>query len=150
MSLAIVTVADSISKLSVSGVTIKDLDDIPTTVRNRDCPILYPRPDGFISGLAVERMSMASGASAQLNVTYTLNYRFLFAKIGTERGLFAVVPTMVAKVALIMDRMLVSDSITGLIDLQVFDIGEFGPVSDPMGNMFHGCDFSFECLEFVN
>ena len=150
MSLQIVAVADSISKLTVTGVTLKDLNEIPTSVSARDCPILYPRPDGFISGFDPERMSMGSGSGAQLNVTYSLNYRFLFAKIGTERGLFALYPTFIAKIVLIADRMLVSDSITGLVDLQMIDIGEVGPVSDPMGNMFHGCDISFEVLEFVN
>ena len=150
MSLAIVTVADSISKLSVSGVTLKDLDKIPTTVRSRDCPIFYPRPDGFLSGVVPEKASMGSGSGAQWDIQYTLNYRFLYAPIGSERGLFAVVPTMVAKIALLIDAILANDVITGAIDLQIFDIGEFGPVSDPMGNMFHGCDFSLEILEHIN
>lgn len=150
MSLAIVTVADSISKLSVSGVTLKDLDGIPTRVRKRDCPIFYPKPDGFISGFTPERVSMGSGSTAQLNVNYNLNYRFLFTPIGSERGLFALYPTMVAKVVLILEAVLANDIITGLVDFQVIDVGEFGPVEDPMGNFFHGCDFSLEILEFVN
>ena len=47
-----------------------------------------------------------------------------------------------------IDKMLVSDAVTGSVDLQVEDISAFGPVSDPSGKMFHGCDISFRILEF--
>ena len=52
------------------------------------------------------------------------------------------------KVMDFVDKMLVSDTITGAVDLTVEDISTFGPVSDPSGKMFHGCDIAFRILEF--
>lgn len=150
MTLAVSTVADSISKLSVTGVTIKDLNEIPTEVLKRDCPTVYPKPDGFLSNFEPESVSMSSGTSVQLNVTYTLTYRFLHSPLGSDRGLFGVYQDMVNKTTAFLDKIIISDTITGLVDLQIADVSEFGPVSDPAGNMFHGCDISLDVLEFVN
>ena len=148
MTLSIVTVADSISKLSVTGVTIKDLDEIPERAVGFDCPMVYPSPDGFVSNFEVERMAMASGASNVWNITYNLNYRFLHSELGEGLGLFDIYDDMVDKVMDFVDKMLVSDAVTGCVDLTVEDISSFGPVSDPSGSMFHGCDISFAVLEF--
>jgi len=145
-----VTIADSISKLSITGINIRDLDKIPAVVRNRDCPILYPRPDGFISGFEPDRITTGDGSSAKMDVRYTLTYTFLESPIGSDRGLFGVYPSFVANVAKILDAILLNDKITGAVDIRAVDVGAFGPVADPAGNAFHGCDIAIEILEFVN
>ena len=53
-----VTIANSIAALSVTGVTIKDLDEIPDSAFSGACPIVYPRPDGFVSNFELERMAV--------------------------------------------------------------------------------------------
>ena len=148
MTISVVTIADSISKLSVTGVTIKDLNEIPESADPADCPMVYPNPEGFLSNFELERMSMSSGASNDWDVRYSLTYRFLHSEIGGGLGLFDVYDDMVDKVMDFVDKMLVSDSVTGSVDLEVEDITQFGPVSDPSGNMFHGCDIVFRILEF--
>lgn len=148
MTLSVVTVADSISKLTVTGVTIKDLNEIPESASGMDCPMVYPNPDGFMSNFDVERMAMASGTSNVWNVSYTLTYRFLHSEVGLGLGLFDVYDDMVDKVMDFVDKMLVSDAVTGAVDLEVQDISTFGPVSDPSGTMFHGCDIMLRILEF--
>ena len=50
MALQIVIVADSISKLSVSGVTLKDIDEIITEGTKRNIPAIFPRPSRNGSG----------------------------------------------------------------------------------------------------
>jgi len=148
MTLSVVTIADSISKLSVTGVTIKDINEIPDSVNDGDCPMVIPKPDGFLSDFELERMAMASGTANVWNVEYTLTYRFLHSEIGLGLGILDAYPGMVDKVCDFIDRMLISDTITGAVDLTVEDISTFGPVADPSGKMFHGCDIAFRILEF--
>ena len=150
MSLQIVTVADSISKLSVTGVTIKDLDGIPEEVSVRDCPVLFPNPDGFITNARVIRRSAGSATDASKDVYYTLNYIFLYSPVGQGRGLFQVFPQLVTKAAAIMDTIISNDTITGLVDITPRINGEIGVVEDTAGSKFFGCMFAFDVVEFVN
>jgi len=147
MTLSIITIAGSISALAVTGVDIKDIDEIPDSVDTNDCPMVFPNPDGFVSNFEVERMAMSAGTSNVWDIYYTLTYRFLHSEIGMGLGLFDVYEDMVDKVMDFVDKMLVSDSVTGAVDLTVDDITTFGPVSDPSGKMFHGCDIAFRILE---
>lgn len=148
MTLSIVTVADSISKLTVTGVTIRDINEIPESANAIDCPMVYPNPDGFVSNLNVERMAMASGTANVWDISYNLTYRFLHSEVGLGLGLFDVYDDMVDKVMDFADKILVSDAVTGAEDLALEDITTFGPVSDPSGKMFHGCDIILKILEF--
>jgi hypothetical protein len=148
MTISIVTIADSISKLSVTGVTIKDLDQIPDSVNNGDCPMVIPNPDGFMSSPELERAAMSSGTSSVWDIRYTITYRFLHSEIGLGMGLLDKYHLMVDKVMDFVDKILISDSVTGLVDLELEDISSFGPVSDPSGKMFHGCDIMLRVLEF--
>ena len=150
MALAIATIADSIAAVSVSGVTIKDLNEIPEAVTLRDCPVLFPRPDGFVTDLAVKRDSFGTGAVAKMTVTYILTYTFCHAPIGSGRGLFDVYDNMIANAFAIIDAIITNDTVTGLVDLQVDDALNFGPVEDPSGNVFHGCEIQLYVMEFVN
>ena len=149
VSLAIVTVVDSIADLSVTGADILDLDEIPENVDGRK-PVIFPKPDGFITALEVERMSQGSLGTALHDVVYTLNYRLCYGKVGEDRGLFKLYPDMVAIAVLFMNAILNNDVVTGLVDLSLAEAINFGPVSDPSGAMFHGCDFALQVLEFQN
>ena len=152
MALQIVTVADSISKLLVTGVELKDIDKIVTEGHKRNIPMIIPRPDGFISGFLYERESFGPGSTAAINISYTLTYRLLHSKIGTGRsGVIDKYSDMVAKVGLFLDAIIANDTITGAVDIQPFGISEFGPVSDPAGSaVFLGCDIGINVMEFVN
>ena len=150
MALQFATVANSIAAVSVSGVTIKDIDEIIEFVSARDCPLVQPVPNGFVSGLNVERDSQGLGSVAMKTVMYTLTYRLMYAPIGTGRGLFDVYDDMVAKAGLFLDALISNDALTGTIDITPTGALNFGPVLDPAGNSFHGCDFQLKVMEFVN
>ncbi len=150
MAIQIVTIANSIAAISVSGVTIKDIDEIPEEVTSRDCPILIPRPDGYVSGFTYDPVTQGGGATALADVNYNLRYSFLYAPLGDGRDLMDNYSGMVTKVGLIIDALIISDAITGVIDLQLTDVSDFGPVADPTGNMFHGCTLTVSVLEFIN
>jgi hypothetical protein len=148
MTLSVVTIADSISKLSVTGVKIKDINEIPENANEFDCPMVIPKPDGFVSNFEVERAAVSQGTSAVWNVRYNLTYRLLHSELGSGLGLFDVYDDMVAIVMAFVDKILISDAVTGAVDVEVEDISSFGPVSDPAGTMFHGCDIVLRILEF--
>jgi len=150
MALAFATITDSIAGISVSGVTIKDIDEIPESVLPRDCPIMYPEPDGFISGLTYTRDSTGGGSTALATVTYNMTYAFLYTSVGAGRGLFDIYDDMLTKVGLIIDAIIISDGITGVVDLTIGDAIQFGAVPDPAGNMFIGTRLVFGITEFVN
>lgn len=149
MGLDISTVADSIASLSVTGVDIKDLDEMKDEVYNRDCPLVMPAPN-YITNLRPERDSLGSGSGTQWNVRYTLNYRFFHSRAGTERGLAGVYKDLTDKVVAFVDSIFANDNITGAIDIQNSQISIFGVVDGPSGNQFYGCDISLDVLEFIN
>lgn len=148
MALAAVTIADSIAGLSVSGVTIKDLDQIPQEVQARDCPILFPDPSRYVSDLSVGVDSFGSG-SAKKTVKYMLNYVFLYSETGVGRGLADNAAGVVTKVMLILDAFLANDALTGSIDITPLTTTA-GVVNDPSGKPFYGALLSFAVTEFVN
>ncbi len=60
ITVSFVTVADSISKLSIDGVPIRDIDKIPASKVGLLCPLMYPRPDNFITGVTFERVTLGA------------------------------------------------------------------------------------------
>lgn len=148
MALALTTITNSIAALSVSGVTIKDVDEIPNEVLDRECPMVIPKPDGFVSNFKPERVTLGSGSGAKWNVNYNLTYRLLYAKVGTGRGLFDLYSGFAVKAMLFVDAVMDNDALTGTVDITLDNISDFGPVVDPAGITFHGCDFTFSVLEF--
>jgi hypothetical protein len=148
MAISAATVANSIAGLSVSGVAIKDVDELQDEFESRDCPVIFPVPENFLSAFDVERMAMSSGTANVWNVSYTMTYRLLYDEVGMGRGMFDVYDGMIDKAMLFVDKILVSDSLTGAVDIELEDVFNIGPVSDPSGKVFHGCDISLRILEF--
>ena len=94
MTLAIKAVTDFIAGLTVRGAEIRDIDNIPEALSAR-MPVIFPRPDGFVSNFAMVRDSYGGGGTAQMTVTYQLTYRLCYAPISVDRGLFAIYEGMV-------------------------------------------------------
>jgi len=150
MALNVVQIAREISALAVDGVHIADLSQIPDNALVRDLPLIYPKPDGYISDLNV-RIDSFGSAQAKKTVFYTLNYRYLHSPVGAGRGLFDVYEDLVAKAALFLDAIIANDALAGQIDLQAVEIPNFSAgVADPSGNQFHGADLALTVMEFVN
>ena len=148
MALSITTVTNSIAALSVSGVTIKDIDEIPTRVDAYDCPILYPEPVDFVTNLTVTAAAFGTGGSGPFDVEYDLNYTFCYAQVGEGTELLSHYSGFVAKVCLILDKIIVSDNIAGCVELTWNGTTSFVSVLDPAGNIFHGCQLVFHVKEF--
>ena len=140
------TVSASIAALSISGVTIKDVDEIPDSAAML-CPLIVPRPNDFITNIQAVRQSFGGGGTARIDFTYTLNYAFLFCEAGSGQGAFAPYDGLLTKLVTILETMLTNDDISGAVDMTLESIGEIGVISDPSNNSFWGVHFSIRCLE---
>lgn len=149
MAMEITTIADSISALSVSGVKICDLDEIPDAVDFRQ-PTIFPLAYNFVTDLALTRDSYGGGSTAKMTIEYNLNYRLCFAPVEEGRGLFGVYKNMVTAAYRFLDAVIAIDTLEGLEDIYPADTVAFGYVQDMAGNPFHGCDFVIHILEFIN
>lgn len=149
MTLNIATIVSSIAALDISGVKIRDTDHIPPQVTDRDCPILFPEPAGFVTDFTVTRDTMGAPSVAKKTATYVLHYTFLFMPVGAGRELERY-GDMVDTAFAILDAVILEEDLTGALEFDPQDALEFGPVPDPAGNLFLGCRFAFLVTEFIN
>jgi hypothetical protein len=150
MTLAISTITNSIAALVVTGLTIKNMDEIPTTLTGRDCPVLIPDMNNFISGFEVNPDSFGSASVRKWTTKYTLNYLLIYAQAGIGR--VTVVENyagMVQMAYAFFDTILSTDTISGSVDHLVGSIKSF-QVIDWGGVSFHTCNVSLDIMEFVN
>ena len=144
---AISTVADSIAGLTISGVTIKDIDQIPDSA-SMLCPLLIPQPANFVTDISVSFETFGSNGGAKINTNYTLNYVFLFCEVGSGLGAFAAFSGLMTKLSAILVAINSNDTITGAVDMKINSIGNIGVITDPAGNEFWGLEFSLRVLEY--
>jgi len=149
MALRVATISNSIAALSVSGLVLKDIDEIPAEVGDRT-PILIPMPD-YMTDFEMVRDSFGSGDTAKMTVQYTLNYRLCYIRAGAGRAnVLEYFDNMVSMCAAIMDAVLAIGVFTGAEDIVPVGIVNMGIVNDPADQPYYGCDLSFRVLEFVN
>jgi hypothetical protein len=148
MALAIATVANSIAALSVSGVTIKDVDEIPSEVDTRSSMII-PLPN-YATDWTFSRDSFGAGSALQ-TVSYTLNYRLCYKLAGTGRVVtIEHYDGIIDKAALFLDAVMAIDTLTGAVDIVPYGITNMGIVNDPAEIEWLGCDLAVRVTEFVN
>ena len=149
-SLYLASITNAIASISITGVTVKDKDEVVanwTPVPN----VLYPNPNGWVSDISLDYVANLRGATAPLNVSYLLNYRFL----GTQSGDLAIFPValsnLVDKVILIVNAIVATHApYSGKVDMELAGISSPGPLPDPAGNTYFGCDLSFRVTEMQN
>lgn len=149
MALSLTTITNSISRLSVPGLTILDVDEIPAVVDMRTS-CMMPLPD-FLTDFEMTRDSYGGGSTADMTVGYTLHYRLFYRPVGTGRIVtIEAAAGLLEMVGKILDAVLAIDTIDGVEDITPQDVTNMGIVNDPSDNQWHGCDFSFRVMEFVN
>lgn len=140
------TVMTSIANLTITGVNVKDITTLP---ENPDLklPVLFPNPDDPVSDIEPEFVTFGSNGSAKIDMKYTLNYLYLHTKLGSGGGLAAVLPGLLTNIALIMEKILASDTLSGAVDLKLAALPAIRVIEGPNGSQYHGCSFSFRVLE---
>ena len=147
MTLAITTITNSIAALTITGVTIKDIDEIPQGVMDRDCPMLVPNPDNFINSFAAVADSLDK---TKWTVTYTLNYLLLYAMVGSGRTTtMEKFSGMVSKAFAFIDAVAAASVLTGSVDWSPGVVDNFDIVTIGQ-NSFHSCRVTLEITELVN
>lgn len=151
VSLYLQSITNAIAAISVSGVTVKDSDEIIASWVGTP-NILYPNPndDGFITNFRIQYDSIMQGADAPMTIGYTLNYRFLGTQIGDLATFPAEYANIVAKVAVIVNALIaVPAPYSGRVELRIGGVA-VGAKADPVGNMYHGADFALNITEMQN
>jgi len=142
-SVDLMTVTNSIAALSISGVTVKDADEIPSAI-GAAVAILAPRPDNFVTNFAVNHAELSK---QNLDVTYTLNYNYYHCAVGGV--MFADYAAMLGKLVLIVKAFSDNAVLTGAIDNGSPKINRIGPIQDPAGNTYHGAEISIDITQFL-
>ena len=150
MTLSFTTISNTIAALSIAGLTIKDIDEVPA--KGDRVPILFAL-DNFITNFVLVDKVLGVPSTRSMTVTYTMNYRLLFAKVGEGRtNILEAYNGLSAMVGLILDAILAMDTTTGVEDLVPGTpaITNLGQVLAQDALIYYGCDFHFDCTEFVN
>jgi len=147
MTLAITTVTDSIAALTVTGLTIKDVDQIPQGLLGRECPVLIPNPDNFVTGFKVEPDTLDK---TKWTVTYTLNYLLIYAAVGSGRTTtMEKFSGMVSMGFAFIDAVAAALTLSGSVDWEPGTVDNFDIVTIGENN-FHSCHVSIGITEFIN
>jgi hypothetical protein len=142
------TVAASIAGLTMTGIKVMGLNSVPDNALML-CPIFYPLPNGFITGLRPVIETFGSFGSEQMTLNYDLTFRYLHSQIaGGLPGLF-VYSSMITNIKAIAKVILTNDTLAGAENVRLKTITNIGPVADPAGNKFHGCDFIISVEEYT-
>ena len=149
ISSLLANIADSISSISISGVTVKDMDQVVANWQSTP-NVLYPNPDGYMTGFGLDYKSFTRGASSQVDIKYTLNYRFLGTQVGNLGNMPVAYAAMISKVVLIINAMITTTApYDGKVDLVLGSV-TFGMREDPAGNQYHGADIALNITEMQN
>ncbi|MFA6204343.1 MAG: hypothetical protein WC710_14290 [Gallionella sp.] len=152
MTFKLATVTNSIAALSVTGLTIKDVDEIPARVYGRECPILYPEPLEFVTAFEAEKMTFSRGVTVKWRMRYNLTYTLMYAAIGSGRGLEKFAET-IAMACLFFDVLMESHPITGAALVVPVSIGVPGIMYDvtgpgaPNAETFYGTRLTIQVQE---
>jgi len=149
MTLYLSSIADSISQISISGVTVKDKDQIVGDWQSTQF-VLYPNPDAWITGFSIQYDAMLQGASAPATISYTLNYRFLSVQVGDISTFPVSYSGLVDKVAAIINAIIATPApYSGRVEMMIGEVS-VGPKTDPVGNNYFGADFALRITEMQN
>lgn len=144
----LVTIANSISAITITGVTVKTLAKIPVD-GIAECPFFAPRPDNFITGISLTRESFGGSGAEKMNLVYTMHWQYYHAPIGTLLS-FQDYADMLENIEVILETLANNDAPSGAIDMLIQDIPTIAQVADAAGNYYHGAVISLKITEFIN
>lgn len=140
-------VATAIHGLSIPGIQIMDLGNVAPSYKVTG-PILTPRPDGYISNFRLGDRTFGTAGSELWTVMYDLTYRYMHCPIG-QRLDFGILSALITNLAAISAAIMNNDTLNGAADVTLGTISRIGPVTDPAGNQYHGCDFVIHITQYT-
>lgn len=139
------------TQMSVTGLTICDIGDIPTTDQAKRQPILYPEPARTLVNVSAEDDSYGAAANRRMTATYTLVYTLLYREAGLGRDISDNIPGLVSLIADIFDAFLALDTlgIDAVVDWRLTSSAS-GYIQDAAGVLFHGATLQIVVCELIN
>lgn len=139
MALATRAIYTELSQLSITGVQLRDLDNLPQEVAVRECPILFPDPDKAVGQSRTSRLTFGGSFGADWEDRAALRLRYLHAAVGGGRGLKDWYPSFLLNFDAIKTAILEGAYTTsGAIALSI-DTTDFGPIVGPNNKKYYGC-----------
>jgi len=140
------TVTNSIAALNISGVTVKDVDEVTDTTKMSPAT-LAPRPEDFVTGISLVPAELSQQDN---DLTYTLHYRYYHCQIVRGLGgMLASYSGLITKAAAILLAFSNDATLTGATNNTAPQIENIGPVNDPAGNVYLGFEISIQILQFL-
>ena len=147
---SIATTATEIAALTISRsgktLAIQDTSAVRDAIY-RTYPLMFPDPQGFVTGFTAERMALGPAAGTRILYTYQLNYLVIVFPVGAERNLGDVLPELVGWAAEISGEIAAKDDGFTVDDIQPAP-ADFVTVTDAANNVFHGFKIGFLCEEY--
>ena len=128
--------------------TIKNTSAMPVSVNQQACPMLTPHPTDFISNVVVTRDTYGADAALK-SIEYDLKYRLFFAPILQGTTMLAKYDDLVDAAVAILLYFTTNTNLSGTVDFLPRPIVSFGAVADGAGTQFHGCDFIFHVMQYL-
>lgn len=148
MALDIDKVTAGIAALNVTGITIKDMSEIPAAIAERDLPMLVPDLANYVSDFRAEWIA-GDGTGASWDVRYTLNYMLVSSQAGATRA--TVHERFAAMMAQAMDvvEAVMLASVDWAVEVSPRAVTRAGTATWGKAT-FDVVNISLDVLEFVN
>jgi hypothetical protein len=142
------TIIADLGAISVANVTVCTLQTLPVSP-DLSLSYLIPSPSdpAFMTGFRTDNVSFGQ-KTAQLDAYYRLNYKLLYAPIGSARGLNDILPGMMDVAITLFAAILELDALTGAVSWDA-SIGENVVVVDPAGVQWHAVGIGVDIHEFI-
>jgi hypothetical protein len=144
------SITNAIAALSISGVTIKDVDEVAAAWTSTP-KVLYPNLfEDFVTGHRVEYPTFVQDGTGPVNIFYNLNYRYLSTQVGD----LATAP--VQGYGLLTQTIAIADALVSVRApydgrvLMTYKIDSIGAKTDPVGNQYFGADIELSIQEIHN
>ena len=152
-SLAIATGIAALGPITASGtINILDITAEPQQVQPRDCPVMFPMPNGWMGGGNNEPSDGPETFGTPTTRSWVFNrsykYVYLHAPAGAGRGLLDNNPGMSQNADAIISALVQLDLTN--IDVKNVGIGQFGVLQDPAGSKFYGYLVTVMLRERIN
>ena len=151
MALNTAGITAAVAAMSVSGVTITDINTMDVHIEQRDCPVMIPAPGewkGGSSGSPDNETTFGAPGTRYWMVHQTFRYVFVQAVVGAGRDINDWYLKASQNADAIWTAITALD-ISG-VDVQGINMGHIGTIQDPSGNKLIGCFFDITFRERIN
>lgn len=143
----LLTISDGIAGLTVTGVTILKVNEIPLAIDIRSLPTLIPDPNNPVSNFNLTRQSYGLNSEAAYDADYQLNYNLIYKPVGTGRNTLEAIAGAIEAAVDVVDTVLASGVLTGAATYDPV-IGQ-SAIINVGGVEFHSVPISFRITEIV-